>query len=259
MPRILILAIDDVWFNDAYINPIPYPAVDPNDYQNLFLVNRSVVQTLLTLEPIDLGEMLARREPLHGGFALGWRAIRDGQAFRNDGSEQFGDFIAKHYLWPQNERQHHLDMLRDGQEMYIRGDTVSPTALAHFERILQFCQQHGIRVVAFSQVFAPTLYQKMVSDGQHTYEQKLIPILRSVIPRYGGTYFETSDGAAIGGTDDDFFDGWHASERLTLHMYIEFLKQLPDVFGPYSDIDFLQKAEANAHDTFEVFGDRTVP
>ncbi len=259
LPKFVIFGIDSVWFNDAYVYPIDYQAHDPNDLETLFQVNRGVMQILLQKEPIDVGLLLARREPLRGGLALGWRAIRDGQGYRNDGSEQFGDFIVKHYLWPQNERQHHLDLLRDGKEMYIPGDTVSPSRLAQMERILQFCRQHGIQPIGFPQVFSPTQYQQMMADGQHTYVWKLTPLLQDLFARYGGRYFDYSNGAALGGTDDDFYDGWHASERLTLHMYIEFLKQMPNVFAPYSDLDFLQKAEKDAHDTFDVFGDQIAP
>ncbi len=260
LPGIVILGIDSVWFNDAYVYPIDYPARDPNDFQIVFQVNRGVMQILAQQEPIDIGLLLARREPLHGGLALGWRAIRDGQGYRNDGSEQFGDFIAKHYLWPQNERQHHLDLLRAGQEMYIDGDTVSPARLAQVERILQFCQQHGIQAIGFPQVFAPALYRQMMADGRHTYVQKLNPLLVELFARYGGRFIDTyEDGAALGGSDDDFYDGWHASERLTLRMYIDFLKQMPDVFGPYSDLAFLQQTDADARDTFDVFGDQVAP
>ena len=78
----------------------------------------------------DIERYLARVEPGHGGLALGLRAIRDGHGFRNDGSEQYGDFLVAHFLYPQNERQHAPRQLRDGKEMYVYGDTVSAAALA---------------------------------------------------------------------------------------------------------------------------------
>ena len=89
------------------------------------MVNRSFMQDVIGGEQFDVGRYLARVEPGHGGLALGLRAIRDGHGFRNDGSEQYGDFLVAHWLYPQNERQRHLDNLRDGKEMYVYGDTVS--------------------------------------------------------------------------------------------------------------------------------------
>ena len=256
-PRILIFGLDDPWFNDAYVGDALTP--DANDFETIFAVNRSVLQTVIGGESIDVGRMLARREPAHGGLALGLRAIRDGHGFRNDGSEQYGDFLVAHFLWPQNERQRHLDLLRDGKDMYVRGDTVSTRAMAQLERILAYCKERGILVVGFSPPFMPTLYQRLEADGQHTYVDKLIPSLNALFARYGDRYFDFSDGAQLGATDDDFFDGWHASERIYLRLYMRMLEQMPARLGPYSDMAYLQKADAGAKDTFDVFGNRVVP
>ncbi len=258
-PRVVIIGLDQPWFNDAYVGDV-LPA-QVSDFAHVFMVNRSFMQEVLdgTIgdEDFDIGRYLARVEPGHGGLALGLRAIRDGHGFRNDGSEQYGDFLVAHWLYPQNERQRHLDELRDGKEMYVYGDTVSATRVQQLEDLLAWCQQRGIFVIGFLPSYMPTLYQQMIADGNHSYVQKLDPILKPLFERYGDAFFDFGDSAALGATDEDFFDGWHASERINLRLYEQMLTALPDVLGNYSDPAYLQAADANASDTFEVFGNRT--
>jgi hypothetical protein len=260
-PRILILAIDQSWFNDAVVNDTFDPQV--NDFQHLFAANRSFMQEIVDgtigRENFDVGRYGARVEPGHGGLALGLRAIRDGHGFRNDGSEQYGDFLIAHWLYPQNERQRHLDDLRDGKEMYAYGDTVSAARMAQLEDVLRWCQVRGITVIGFLPSFTPTLYAQITSDGRHDYVNALDPALAALFARYNFPFFNFSDGAALGATDEDFFDGWHASERINLRLYASILAMQPDLLSAYSDPAYLQAADANATDTFAVFGDRTLP
>ncbi len=251
-PRILILGIDMAWFNDAYVPDVIDPSV--SDFSHLFMVNRSFMQDVIGGEQFDVGRYLARVEPGHGGLALGLRAIRDGHGFRNDGSEQYGDFLVAHWLYPQNERQRHLDNLRDGKEMYVYGDTVSAARLAQLEDFLAWCSDRGITVIGFLPSFMPTLYQQLIADGNHTYVTQLEADLPGVFAGYDFPFFDFSDSAALGATDDDFFDGWHASELINLRLYAQMRAALPDLLGAYSDPAYLAQANATATDTFDVFG-----
>jgi hypothetical protein len=138
--------------------------------------------------------------------------------------------------------------------MYVYGDTVSAARLAELEELLRWCSDRSITVIGFLPSYMPTLYPQMTADGKHTYAAKLDDALAPLLARYGGDFFDFSDGAALGATDDDFFDGWHASERINLRMYRQMLAALPDLLGQYSDAAALQAADAGASDTFAVFG-----
>ena len=253
-PRILILSLDHPWFNDAYTGDPFAPSLEPtSDFDQIFMVNRSVLQTLLDGETLDVSRMLERREPGSGDLALGLRAIRDGHGFRNDGSEQYGDFLIAHFLYPENERARHLSLLENGQDMYARGDAVSETALSQLDALLQKCQQRGITVIGFLPPFMPTLYQQMIEGGHHSYVQQLPARLQALFEQRRGSFFDFSDSRTLGASDTDFFDGWHASERIYLRLYIQMLEALPNLLGSYSDLVFLEAADANATDTFNVF------
>ncbi|MEO8394276.1 MAG: hypothetical protein ABI700_14895, partial [Chloroflexota bacterium] len=172
-------------------------------------------------------------------------------------SEQYGDFLVAHWLYPQNERQRHLDELRDGKDIYVYGDTVSAARLQQLATILAWCKARGITVIGFQPSFTPTLYQQMIADGKHTYFTKLDAAFTPLFAQYGDPYFNFADGAALGATDDDFFDGWHASEKINLRLYEQMLKALPDLLGQYSDPAVLQADDDGASNTFDVFSNRT--
>ncbi len=251
-PRVLILGLDQPWFNDAYVpDVIPSPTTD---FAHLFAVNRSFLQDVLAGEPFDIARYLARIEPGAGGMALGLRAIRDGHGFRSDGSEQYGDFLVAHWLDPQTERQRHLDWLRDGAEMYVRGADVSSSRLAQLAALLDGCAERGITVIGFLPPYAPALYQTMIADGNHGYLQQLDSALQPLFEQRGFAYFNFSDVTPLGAADSDFFDGWHASERIYLRLYSLMRAALPDLLAPYSDPAFLAAIDADATDTFHVFG-----
>jgi hypothetical protein len=69
---------------------------------------------------------------------------------------------------------------------------------------------------------------------------------------HGDAFFDFSDGSRFG-TDDDFYDGWHGSERVYLRAYIAMLEAQPELLGAYSDLEMLRQINANAHDTWRVF------
>lgn len=251
LPDILIIGLDHPWFNDAYVGD-PF-APEPSDFATIFNVNRSFMQAVIDGESFDVGLYLRRTEPNEGGLALGLRAIRDGHGFRNDGSEQYGDFLVAHHLWPVNERQRHIDYAANNQAMYVWGDTASESALAQLDRLLAFAAAHDMTVIGFTPPYMPTLWDQMMASGNFGYIDLLIPRLRDLFDEYDFAYFDFSDGDELGATDDDFFDGWHASERIYLRLYIEMLRERPDLLGLFSDLDDLRAIEENATDTFEVF------
>ena len=256
-PQILIISLDHPWFNDAYPGDPFQPSLEPtSDFDHLFMVNRSVMQSFLEGESLDIGRMLERREPGYGGLALGLRAIRDGHGFRNDGSEQYGDFFVAQYLHPENERARHLSLLENGQDMYARGSEVSESALQQLEQLLRYCDEHGIYVIGFLPSYMPTLYQEMIAGGQHQYIEALPEQLEPLFANYGFAFFDFSDGAVLGATDDDFIDGWHASERINLRLYTETVRALPEVLSAYSDVERLESDDEGATNTFDVFGNQ---
>lgn len=261
-PEVIILGIDYPWFNDDYPGD---PIVEPptNWWSRLFVVNRSYLQDIIANENFDQEtdftpkmfdyEMIFRRnEPGgSGGLALGLRAIKDGHGFRNDGSEQYGDFLVAQHLWQPNLRGHHMVLFSEGEEMYFRGDTVSEIALEQLESILQFADEQGILVVGMLPPYMPQLWEQMIVSEEHSYIPQTEILLETMFADYDFPLFDFSDVSDLGFTDEDFFDGWHHSEKVSIQMYIEMAQQVPEL-AQYSDLEALQQIVDTAPDTFQV-------
>ncbi|MBC8170488.1 MAG: hypothetical protein H7X77_02410, partial [Anaerolineae bacterium] len=250
-PKMLLLGIDADCFNDAYV-PDVFPA-QVDDLRAIFNQNTAVAKAALTGRPVDISELVTRREPGYGGLALGIKAIENGHGFRNDGSEQYGDFLIGRFLDPAAERQRHLDWMRQGEQMYVYGDRVSEHGIQQMIDILEWAEANEVQVIGFMPPFAPELYQRMLKRGNHTYIEQLIPKLETLFAEYGFAFFDFSGGGDFG-VHTDFFDGWHGSERVYLHLYEEMLDALPDILGAYSDEGILSDLDAAAPDTWHVFG-----
>lgn len=261
-PEVLIVGIDAPWFNAAYlgdesagvtINPL-------NDFGQVFAVNRSVMQDVFAGRAPNWERVLTRQilppdAPETGRGALGLKAIQNGHGFRADGSEQYGDFLIGKFLHAPSERDRHMEWMRRGEQMYVYGDAdaLSEAALAEWEALLAWCDGQGITVIGFMPPFSPTLYDRMMRRGNHGYIPALAARLDAMFEAHGDVFFDFSDGALFG-TDDDFYDGWHGSERVYLRAYIAMLEAQPELLGAYSNLETLREIDANASDPWRVFG-----
>lgn len=258
LPRILLLSIDPTWFNE-HLEDYDFPE-DISDIGNIFLVNRSFLQDVIRgvnfgRSGFDVSAYFARRDPGgSGGLALGLRAIRDGHGFRSDGSEQYGDFLVAGWLRQETQRMNHLNWMREGLEMYTYGDSLHEDAVAQFAELLAFAAEHNIYVIGFLPPYAPALWEEMMERGNHPYIPALTPRLEALFEQYNFPFFDFSNGARVGIRDEEFFDGWHASELGNLRMYLYMLRALPDVLGAYSDYETLLHTAQTATNTWDVFG-----
>ena len=261
-PEALILAVDAPWFNDAYLGDVFPPTI--SDFAHIFQVNRSLAQDFIagdrfTREGFDPMAYLTRTEPGSGGLALGMRAIRDGHGFRSDGSEQYGDFLIGGWLYQPTERERHLDWLRKGEEMYVYGDVPSEARLAQFEELVQTITERGIDLIIYAPPYTTALWDEMVADGHHGYVQAALGRVAQIAADYGVPFYDLSRAADIGAGDEEFFDGWHGSERVTLRAWLRIVEGEPELLGPYVDADTLRQIIAEANDTWDVFGMDNVP
>lgn len=251
LPKVLIFALDPIWFNDNYVGDVfPEPL---NDFSNIFVVNRSFMQDVIKGETFDIGFYLKRIEPGTGTeMALGLRAIRDGHGFRNDGSEQFGDYLVAHWVSQEQQRDHHLNMMREGKEVYPFGDSVSQDKLDLLRSTLDIAKAKNIYVIGFLPSYMPTLWEEMIQNENHAYIPKVTESLQSIFAEYNYALYDYSNGASLGIKDTDFFDGWHASELGNLLLYLDLLAKEP-ILQTYSEASGLYEIVAKATSTWAVF------
>lgn len=247
-PQVILIGIDPVWFHQDYQGDLFPPPID--DLANVWQINRGVLQTALTAGSINWTQWLNRAAPQTDGLALGIKAIQNGHGFRNDGSEQYGDFLIGRFLSPPIERDRHLEWMRSGAEMYLFGDEslISESRWTQWLDLVRYCQERGITVIAFSPPFAPSLYAELQDRGRHGY----LAALAGRLAGSGVDYFDFSDGAQFG-RDDDFFDGWHGSEHVYLRLFREILWGRPALWAAYSDPTALDTIDQGVTDTWRVF------
>jgi hypothetical protein len=250
IPQVVILGIDFPWFNAAYeADEFPAPL---NDLEQLGATNRSVLRAVLEGRAPEFDLWAARRDRVGDGMALGGKAIENGHGFRSDGSERYGDFLVAGYLYQPTERERHMEWMRNGEEMYVYGDTVSDDAIGEMTEILEWSKANNITLIGMLPPYAPELYRRMMRRENHTYMEGVKSRLSEMFSEYGYRLFDYSDGAAFG-TDEDFFDGWHGSERVYLRLYMQMVEALPEALGRYSNLERLREIDAQAGDTWRVF------
>ena len=261
MPQVLMLGLDAAWYNTTGIDGFSERTVgDPVDDESwpptyrLMNLSKEAFGDVLSGK-IRLGQVLAKTEPIHGVQAIGLNAIVNGVGFRNDGSVQSGTSIL-HHPTAQEVEQDGLKLMSVNMNYYSRGDHVVESRLNETENLLRYAKDRNIFVIAFSPPFAPSLYAHMMVDGGYQYLPELALRLKALFEQYHFAYFDFSNAAALGATDDEMIDEGHASELLSLKMYIRMLEDLPEVLGKYSDLTYLQQVlEQPGLDRFDLFAD----
>jgi hypothetical protein len=255
-PKVIVLGIDYPWFNDAYAGD---PIIEPptNFWSRMFVVNRSFLQDMILGENKeklgDIPYLLRRDEPSgSGGIALGVRAIYDGHGFRNDGSEQYGDFLVRQYLWQPHTRGRDMERFENGEDMYAYGDSVSEFGMNQLREVVEFAAANDILLVGFFPPYMPSLWAEMSVSKNHTYIPLVNEQITALFEEYDFPLLDYSDATTLGATDEDFFDGWHASEKIAAQLYLDIVANVPELQA-YTDSAPLQDTIDNATDTFRAF------
>ena len=77
--------------------------------------------------------------------------------------------------------------------------------------------------------------------------------LAAIYREYGFDFYDFRDITAFGGSDAEMVDQKHASEKMTLRMFIQMAQQNKKL-GGYADIPYLTEKLGSATSTYEVFG-----
>lgn len=248
-PRVLLVGLDQRWFSPLDSFNQNLTPVENLTGQRVLNISRQVLQDYFAAKiPIDV--ILRATDPIYKGRALGFKAAVFGSGFRNDGSYQYGEYV----LYPRSPEER-FNNDRIGDLHLIGGDSILPTRLTTLEDLLSYCRDNDIYVIAFSPPFAPSIYQEMRARGTHAYLSQMPPAFEALFDQYGFAYFNYTDPAQFGYSDEDMYDSFHGSERVYFTMYLDMLAHLPDVLGPYSSLSRLRAFAANppAANPFEIF------
>lgn len=259
LPRLLVVGLDQDWFQPDRVDDLlqgrrPVTSFTPTPIDDRYLLNtgRTVVADWLTGR-LDLGRLLAGRDPLTGAEAIGVSARMTGSGFRNDGSRQLGQEISDPLPVPARFADT-LQRIASGGERFEHSAVVAPAALAELEAFLDECAARHVSVVAFSPPYAPAIYAAMQASGHYGYVTSLTAQLAQVFAARGLSYTDFSSGVLPGVSDEDYVDGFHGSEVVYTQLFVQLLETPGSPLAAYADEAALRaRLAAPRGNPFEVF------
>lgn len=241
-PQLLLVNLDQWWFNRAYINdnqPFSPSVYDEPEFE--FSKTGKMVcdfYTDLAKGKIDLGKVFSSDH-------IGLNAICNENGFADDGSRYQGDMIVAPEQQEDYNFKNVLGRIRDGNMRFQYGDRPDSTQTAVVDDFLKLCVARRIKVVAFLPPFAPLVYQKMMETGKYGYMSQLYGMLSPVFDRYEScSLYDFTDVTATGAHNYDFDDGFHGSEIIYNGMIRQMVRQ-DSTLAPF----FVSEQEMNRLDS----------
>ncbi len=204
-PKVLILGLDQKFFNPAYDSLAPDNIDDlltrPLSTMDV-LANWSSVYRYYYQRKFSITQLMNAPDSL-----IGLAAITVGAGYRNDGSHAPGTFDAP----PADPT---ISNIGTGTEGFEPSTTVSQGALAELDTLLADAHAKNIYVVGFLPPFAPSVYQKILTlPDQFGYLKTLAPDVSNIFKKYNFAFYDFTDPKSVGATEKQMADGIHLTEE----------------------------------------------
>ena len=210
-PKLILVNIDQWWFNRAYIaEDLPFSPSVYDDEPALDMHKRGqFVCDFYT----DLVKGKISLKKVFSSPHIGLNAICNENGFAADGSRYQGDMILAPEVQEDYNFKNVLGRIRDGNLRFQYGDEADSSMVSVVGDFLNQCVARKIKVVAFLPPFAPYVYQRMQETGKYGYMSKLYEMLRPLFDQYEGcSLYDFTDVTDTGAHNYDFDDGFHGSE-----------------------------------------------
>jgi len=164
----------------------------------------------------------------HDSKTVGLAAKMRASGFRNDGSYRYGALIDVPAAQRSSEKRMKdvFERIEDSDEPFEHGDSINPHSLDEVGRLLDWCKSHGIKVTAYFPPFAPSAIEAMRQPPhRYKYLETLYPQVSQIFAHKGFRLFDFT--RVPGSTDDQFVDGFHASDRIAATILLEMAKEDP--------------------------------
>lgn len=239
-PKLILMNLDQWWFNRAYINddqPFDSSVYDGPEI-DLLKLGRLVCDfyTDLVKGKINLVKVFSSDN-------IGLNAICNDNGFTADGTPNSGDRV----IIPEEQDDYNfkdvLERIRLGNNRFQYGDQADSTQIRDLEDFLSQCVARHIKVVGFLPPFAPFVYQRMQETGKYGYMSQLYKMLLPVFDKFEGcSFYDFTDVTDTGAHNYDFYDGFHGSELIYNGIIRQMVRQdstLAPFFVPEEEMDRL--------------------
>jgi len=239
-PKLILMNLDQWWFNRAYINddqPFDSSVYDGPEI-DLLKLGRLVCDfyTDLVKGKINLVKVFSSDN-------IGLNAICNDNGFTADGTPNSGDRV----IIPEEQDDYNfkdvLERIRLGNNRFQYGEQADSTQIRDLEDFLSLCVARHIKVVGFLPPFAPFVYQRMQETGKYGYMSQLYKMLLPVFDKFEGcSFYDFTDVTDTGAHNYDFYDGFHGSELIYNGIIRQMVRQdstLAPFFVPEEEMDRL--------------------
>ncbi len=239
-PKLILMNLDQWWFNRAYINddqPFDSSVYDGPEI-DLLKLGRLVCDfyTDLVKGKINLVKVFSSDN-------IGLNAICNDNGFTADGTPNSGDRV----IIPEEQDDYNfkdvLERIRLGNNRFQYGEQADSTQIRDLEDFLSQCVARHIKVVGFLPPFAPFVYQRMQETGKYGYMSQLYKMLLPVFDKFEGcSFYDFTDVTDTGAHNYDFYDGFHGSELIYNGIIRQMVRQdstLAPFFVPEEEMDRL--------------------
>ncbi|MCR5239571.1 MAG: hypothetical protein K6E15_05305 [Prevotella sp.] len=223
-PKLILVNIDQWWFNRAYIaedQPFSPSVYDDEPEWDMSKLGRFICDfyTDLVKGKINLIKVFSSSH-------IGLNAICNENGFAADGSRYQGDMIIAPEVQEDYNFKNVLGRIRNGNQRFQYGDQADSSMVSVVDDFLNQCVARKIRVVAFLPPFAPYVYRRMQETGKYGYMSKLYDMLRPSFDRHEGcSLYDFTDVTDTGAHNYDFDDGFHGSEIIYNGMIRQVVRQ----------------------------------
>lgn len=252
-PRLFILSLDQNFFFDER-----QPDPEYNSYENvmaLFLKhNWRLVYKDYFQHKFKIGDLFQLSDTMD---AIGLNATVNQKGFRNDGSYYYGDMVNNSQAEAEAAgRKQEVVSLITPQSFCTNyyGTIILPEVIFELRKFLETSQKRGVTVIGFISPYSPGIYGKIQSfnDACSRAAGNLDQNVGALFAQYNARFVDASDVTRFGGSDTEFFDAGHYSEKLSLRLLIALAEASPEL-KYYLDVPFLREQLKASQNNFTVF------
>lgn len=238
-PKVVILSLDQNFFNDKYDSTIPdsYDEELTNDYTPISAIRDRWIE--IYLDYFYYHKFSLKKILINSENNVGLSAIANGNGFRHDGSYAQASFMADPIKNGEPGFKSTYKRIREGNARFEYGERISTERIKELESLLKYCKQNNIYLITFLPPYAHEVYEKMIGlKKEYGYFISLYPTISPVFERYQFPLFDYGDIANLSLEDMTMLDGSHPSEVNSVKILSEIAKK-DEVLKQYVDHEYL--------------------
>jgi hypothetical protein len=170
---------------------------------------------------------------------IGLNACVNNLGFRNDGSMEYGKDIEKKIVNDTTANDYNFNdtfsRIEEERIQFKYANSINPKAISELEKLLIYCKNNQIHVVAFFPPFADAVNKKMNDTKKFGYRDRLHQRCNPLFKKYSFELYDYSSLKTIKSNDSEVIDGFHGSEMTYAKMLLDILNsgsRLNEVSNP---------------------------